>query len=144
MPVFDGFRTRGKVAQARADRSKISQDRLALENRIRLEAQEGVDVLRVSRRLLEVAELNVSQAQKALDMTQANYRHGAATTLDVLDAQAALTVAESNRIEALHGHSVARATLRYVMGRDPLGAPPEVSGTGRPGAERPADPEGTR
>jgi outer membrane protein TolC len=62
-------------------------------------------------------------------MTQANYRHGAATTLDVLDAQAALTAAESNRIEALFGHSVARATLRYVMGRDPLEPPQTPEGT---------------
>ena len=129
VPVFDGFRTKGKVEQARASRNKVTQDRVALETSIRLEAQEGVDVLRVSRRLLEAADLNLSQAQKALDMTQANYRHGAATTLDVLDAQAALTAAESNRIEALYGHSVARATLRYVMGRDPLEPPQTPEGT---------------
>jgi HAE1 family hydrophobic/amphiphilic exporter-1 len=125
IPVFDGFRTRGRVAQARAERNKVSQDRVALENRIRLEAKEGVDRLAVARSVLEATELNVSQAQRALEMTQANYQHGAATTLDVIDAQAALTQAESNRIQALYDHANARALMRYVMAQDPL----EPSGT---------------
>ncbi|HET9315050.1 MAG TPA: TolC family protein [Vicinamibacteria bacterium] len=120
VPVFDGFRTRGRVAQARAQRNKISQDRVTLENRIRLEAKEGVDRLNVARSVLEAADLNVSQAQRALTMTQANYQHGAATTLDVIDAQAALTLAESNRIQALFDHAMARALMRYVMAQDPL------------------------
>jgi outer membrane protein TolC len=131
IPVFDGFRTRGKVAQARAERNKVAQDRIALENRIRLEAKEGVDRLAVAKSVLEAAELNVTQAQRALEMTQANYRHGAATTLDVIDAQAALTEAESNRLLGLYDHANARATLRYVTAQDPLeipGAPDAPTG----------------
>jgi HAE1 family hydrophobic/amphiphilic exporter-1 len=120
IPVFDGFRTAGRVAQARADKAQIAQDKIALENQVRLEAKDGLDRLRVARSVLQAADLNVSQAQKALDMTQANYKYGAATLLDVLDAQAALTQAESNRLEALYVHANARASLRYVMGRDPL------------------------
>jgi outer membrane protein TolC len=123
VPVFDGFRTSGRVAQAEAEVRKIGQDRLALLTQVRLEAKAGLDRLRVARSILEAAELNATQAQKALDMTEANYKHGAATTLDVLDAQAALALAESLRLGALHEHANARATLRYVMGRDPLDPP---------------------
>jgi HAE1 family hydrophobic/amphiphilic exporter-1 len=123
VPVFDGFRTAGKVAQARAERDKVAQDRIALENQIRLEAKDAVDRLDVARKVLEAADLNVAQAQKAFDMTQANYRLGAASTLDVMDAQAALTQAESNRIEALFAHASARAALRYVMALSPLDPP---------------------
>jgi len=128
VPVFDGFRTAGKVAQARAERDKVAQDKLALENQIRLEARDAVDVLNVAKSVLDAAQLNVAQAQKALDMTEANYKYGAATFLDVLDAQAAQVEAESNHVLALHAHAVARASLRYVMAQDPLGpqapAPP--------------------
>jgi outer membrane protein TolC len=120
VPVFDGWRTAGRVAQARADRDKVGQDRVALETLIDLEAKQAVDRLRVAASVFRAAELNVTQARKALDMTEANYRLGAATPLDVLDAQAALTQAEFNRIEALHAHANARAGLRYVMGQDPL------------------------
>jgi HAE1 family hydrophobic/amphiphilic exporter-1 len=123
VPVFDGLRTSGRVAQAKSEVAKIGQDRIALETQIRLEAKQGLERLTVARSILEAAELNVKQAQKALDMTQANYNHGAVTTLDVIDAQAALSLAESTRLEALHEHANARATLRYVMGRDPLDRP---------------------
>jgi outer membrane protein TolC len=144
IPVFDGFRTAGRVAQARADKAQIAQDKIALENQIRLEAKDGLDRLRVARSVLDAADLNVSQAQKALDMTQANYKYGAATLLDVLDAQAALTQAESNRVDALFVHANARASLRYVMGRDPLspseaGASPKetpVAPPNEPGIDR--------
>jgi HAE1 family hydrophobic/amphiphilic exporter-1 len=122
VPVFDGWRTAGKVAQARADRAKVEQDRAALETRIDLEAKQAVDRLRVAASVYRAAELSVAQARRASEMTNANYQLGAATTLDVLDAQAALTQAEWNRVEALHAHANARAGLRYVLGRDPLDA----------------------
>ena len=123
VPVFDGLRTSGRVAQAKSDVAKIAQDRIALETQIRLEAKEGLDRLGVARSILEAAELNVKQAEQALEMTQANYNHGASTTLDVLDAQAALSLAESTRLEALYEHANARATLRCVMGRESLEPP---------------------
>lgn len=133
VPVFDGWRTAGKVAQARADRARVGQDRVALETLIDLEAKQAVDRLRVAASVFHAAELNVTQARKAVEMTEANYRLGAATTLDVLDAQAALTQAEFNRIEALHAHANARSGLRYVMGQDPLSdGPPAVPPPGAP------------
>lgn len=124
IPVFDGWRTAGKVAQARADRAKVGQDRVALETLIDLEAKQAVDRLRVAASVYRSTELNVTQARRALEMTEANFRLGAATTLDVLDAQAALTQAEFSRVEALHAHANARAGLRYVVGQDPLAEGP--------------------
>jgi HAE1 family hydrophobic/amphiphilic exporter-1 len=124
IPVFDGWRTAGKVAQARADRAKVGQDRVAIETQIDLEAKQAVDRLRVAASVFHAAELNVAQARKATEMTDANYRLGAATLLDVLDAQAALTQAEFVRVEALHAHANARVGLRYVTGRDPLADAP--------------------
>jgi outer membrane protein TolC len=119
-PIFDGGRATGRIAQAQAERAKATQDRLAAENQIRLQVKDAYDRLTVADRLLKAADLNIAQARKALDMTTANYGLGAATQLDVTDAQAALTEAERVRIDALHDHADARASLRYAMGRDPL------------------------
>ena len=95
VPVFDGWRTAGKVAQARADRAKVGQDRVALETLIDLEAQAGGrPPARRRERLPRRRAQRRRRPRKALEMTEANYRLGAATTLDVLDAQAALTQAE--------------------------------------------------
>ena len=124
VPVFDGFRTAGKVAQAKAERDRVGQDRRGLESMIDLEAEQALDRLRVARSVLQSAELNVTQARRVLEMPEANYRLGASTTLDVLAAQAAFTQAEMTRVEALWAHANARAGLRYVMGQDPLAAGP--------------------
>ena len=126
VPVFDGWRTAGRVAQARANRARVGVDRAALEEQIRLEAKQAVDRLRVAGSVLETAEATLGQAQKALDMTDANYRLGAANTLDVLNAQAAFAQAAINRVEALHAHANARAGLRYVMALDPLEGTPNI------------------
>jgi HAE1 family hydrophobic/amphiphilic exporter-1 len=138
IPVFDGWRTAGKVAQARADRARVGQDRVAIETQIDLEANQAVDRLRVAASVYHAAELNVTQARKAQEMTDANYRLGAATPLDVLDAQAALTQAEFNRVEALHAHANARAGLRYVMGQDPTDERPQAPAVSAPQTQAPA------
>jgi outer membrane protein len=138
VPVFDGWRTAGKVAQARAERARVGQDRVAIETQIDLEANQAVDRLRVAASVYHATELNVVQARKAQDMTDANYRLGAATQLDVLDAQAALTQAEFTRIEALHAHANARAGLRYVMGQDPIGEAPPAPAVPAPQTQVPA------
>ncbi len=141
IPVFDGWRTAGKVAQARADRARVEQDRVALETAIDLEAKQAVDRLRVAASVFRATDLNVAQARKALDMIEANYRLGATTTLDVIDAQAALAQAEFSRVEALHAHANARAGLRYVMGQDPLEDGPPAPPDSIPQAIAPAGDE---
>jgi HAE1 family hydrophobic/amphiphilic exporter-1 len=141
IPVFDGWRTAGRVAQARAERARVGQDRVAIETNIDVEAKQAVDRLRVAASVFRSTELNVVQASKALEMTEANYRLGAATTLDVLDAQAALTQAEFSRVEALHAHANARAGLRYVMGQDPLDESAPMPAPSTPQALAPAGDE---
>jgi HAE1 family hydrophobic/amphiphilic exporter-1 len=120
VPLFDGWRTAGRVAQARAQRNTVTQQIAALENQIRLEVQSAVDALALASRTMQAAELNVVQARRAAEMTEANYKLGAATQLDVIDALQALRQAENIRNQALYTHANARASLKFVMGRDPL------------------------
>jgi HAE1 family hydrophobic/amphiphilic exporter-1 len=145
IPVFDGLRTAGKVAQARAERNTVTQTRIDLENQIRLEARDAVDRLIVAMKVLDTTELNVAQSRKALEMIQANYKFGAATLLDVIDAQAAQTLADSNRVQALYTHANARAMLRFVMAQDPLDPTPGAPATPPDPTVPPASPDpGTR
>ena len=120
VPLFDGRRTAGRVAQARAQRNTVTQQIAALENQVRLDVQSAYDALTLANRTIQAAELNVAQARRAADMTEANYKLGAATQLDVVDAQQALRQAENILNQALYTHANARASLRFVMGRDPL------------------------
>jgi len=91
-----------------------------LANQIRLQAQEAYTRLTVAEKLVSAAQMNVSQAQQTVDMIQANYKFGAATYLDVIDAQSALVAAQNNLLEGLHAHADARASIRYIMGENPL------------------------
>ena len=120
VPLFDGWRTAGRVAQARAERDTVTQQLAALENQVRLDVQSAFDSLALANRTIQAAELNVTQARRAAEMTEANYKLGAATQLDVIDAQQALRQAENIRNQALFTHANARASLKFVMGRDPL------------------------
>jgi outer membrane protein TolC len=119
VPIFDGRRNAGRVAQAEAEVAKAQQDKIALQNKIRLEAMDAIVRLNVAGRLITAATLNVEHARKALEMTQANYNYGAATLLDVTDAQNALVQAETTLAQALQQHADARAKVNFVMGRDP-------------------------
>jgi len=120
VPLFDGFRTAGRVAQATANRNTVSEQIAALQSQVRLEVQSALDALALADRTIHAAELNVTQARRASEMTDANYKLGAATQLDVVDAQQSLRQAENIRNQALYIHANARASLRYVMGRSPL------------------------
>ena len=120
VPLFDGKRTAGRVAQALAQRNTVTHQIAALENQIRLEVQSAFDALALADRTMQASELNVAQARRAAEMTEANYKLGAATQLDVVDAQQSLRQAENIRNQAMYMHANARATLRFVMGRDPL------------------------
>jgi len=120
VPLFDGWRTKGRVAQRTAERNTVTQQIAALENQVRLDVQSAFDALALADRTIQAAELNVAQARRATEMTEANYKLGAVTQLDVVDAQQSLRQAENIRNQAMYIHANARATLRFVMGRDPL------------------------
>jgi outer membrane protein TolC len=120
VPLFDGRRTAGRVAQATGQRNTITHQIVALESQVRYELQTGFDALVLAERTIDAAELNVTQARRAAEMTEANYKLGAATQLDVVDAQQSLRDAENIRNLALYIHANARASLRFVIGRDPL------------------------
>jgi outer membrane protein TolC len=120
VPLFDGWRTGGRVAQAQARRNTVTHQIAALENQIRLDVQSAYDALALANQTIQAAELNVTQARRANEMTEANYKLGAATQLDVVDALQSLRQAENIRNLSLYTHANARASLRFVMGRNPL------------------------
>lgn len=119
LPVFDGFRRSGMVEQAVANEHSARLEREKVEQQVKLSLQQGLDEITAASETVAAARANIDQAQQVLDMTQANYKHGAATTLDIVDAQTALSLARTNLLRGLHDYSVARANLRWAMGRTP-------------------------
>jgi outer membrane protein len=119
LPVFDGFRRSGLVWQATASGHAAKLEREKTEQQVGLSVQQGLDELTAAREAVTAARANLRQAERVLEMMQANYQHGAATTLDVADAQTALAVARTNLLRGLYDCAVARAGLRWTLGRTP-------------------------
>jgi HAE1 family hydrophobic/amphiphilic exporter-1 len=56
VPIFDGWRTAGRVAQATADRNTVTQQIAALENQVRLDVQSAWDSLALAARTIQAAK----------------------------------------------------------------------------------------
>lgn len=124
--IFDGARTRGRVAQARA---QLSQARLSVAEQtlaIEVEVRRALSSLQEAAELAAAATKVVGQAEEALRLADVRYRNGAATQLDVLQARQALTEASLNRLEANYRHTIALATVRKAIAEGDLAAKPET------------------
>jgi outer membrane protein len=119
LPVFDGFRRSGLVQQATAAERQARLERERVEQQVRLGIQQGLDELAAAKQTISAARANVGQAERVLEMMQNNYKWGAATTLDILDAQTALSTARGNLLRGLYDYVLARANLRWMLGRTP-------------------------
>ena len=119
LPVFDGFKRSGLVWQATANQRAARLEREKFEQQIRLAIQQGYDELNAAAETVAAARANVGQAERVLSMMQSNYKYGAATTLDVVDAETAVSAARTNLLRGLHDVSVARANLRWAVGKTP-------------------------
>jgi len=115
LPLFDGWRTLGQVAQAN---SQIEDVRIAtsqLRESITLEAKVALDTLQEAEEIIGAAKLNIEEAQKALELAETSYRYGVAILLDVTDAQLALTSARVDHATALRNYMSAKARVLSIM-----------------------------
>jgi HAE1 family hydrophobic/amphiphilic exporter-1 len=115
-PIFDGMRTRGKVAQARSDLRTAENDRAALRDQIALEVRTALHGVVESREIETAIAGTVSQADRLLAMAEAGYELGAKTHLEVEDAQLNVISARADLARARRDRLVAEAGLKKVQG----------------------------
>lgn len=115
-PLFDGFLTKGKIQQARAELTQAELDAADTRRSVELEVRQAYSDYLQALELLEAQKKTVAQAEESLRLAEARFRAGAGTQLDVLSAQTALTEARSNEVQALHDYNVALATLDRTTG----------------------------
>jgi outer membrane protein TolC len=114
--IFDGFRTKGKVAEARALYEKAGVELDDTGRRIELEVRTSYSKFVEATEVLESQKKVVEQAEEALRLASARSEAGTGTQLDVLSARSALTEAQTTQILALHDYDVARAKLERAIG----------------------------
>jgi outer membrane protein len=114
--LFDGFATRGKVAQAKAAHEKSRVELNDVGGQIELEVRTAYSVFIGANEVLESQKKVQEQADEALRLAKSRAAAGTGTQLDVLSAETALTEARTTQIQAQYEYAVAVARLERAIG----------------------------
>jgi outer membrane protein TolC len=115
-PFFDGFRTSGKVAQARSDlRTKQIEETKLLEA-IALEVRQAEFSYREASEIRKALSGTVKQAERLVQMAEKGYEFGVKIRLEVDDAQLNLLQARSNLARAQRDYRVAQVGYLWAIG----------------------------
>ncbi len=118
--IFDGFLTKGKVMQAKAQQARAGTELDDVSRQVELQVRTAYSTFIEAREVLDSQAKVQEQADEALRLARARADAGTGTQLEVLDAETALTQARTTQIVALHDYSVARARLEHAIGQDLL------------------------
>jgi HAE1 family hydrophobic/amphiphilic exporter-1 len=116
VPLFDGMRTKGRVAQARSDVARATLDEASARDGIAVEVRTAVDALREASEILGAIGGTVRQAERLVFLAEKGYELGVKTRLEVQDAQVNLLQARGNFARAERDYRVARVQLEWVSG----------------------------
>ncbi len=123
MPLFDGQRTKGRVAQAQIDVSRLTLDELKLRDGVALEVRVAVNAAQEAAEIVTALGGTVKQAETLLALAEKGYELGVKTHLEVQDAQLNLLAARGNLARAQRDYRVARVALEWVAGTLDAGSP---------------------
>jgi HAE1 family hydrophobic/amphiphilic exporter-1 len=116
VPLFDGWRTKGRVAQARSDLNQLTLDEQRSHDAVVVEVRVAVDAVREASELLTAMTGTIQQAEKLVFLAEKGYELGVKTSLEVQDAQLNLRAARANLARSQRDYRVARTMLAWVAG----------------------------
>ena len=115
-PLFDGFRTKGQVVQARSNLESSRIDMSRIRDSISIEIQLALDQARVASEILVALRGTVQQAERLLEMAEKGFEYGVKTRLEVEDAQFNLSTSQGNLARASRDYLVSLTNLQWVQG----------------------------
>ncbi len=115
--LYDGKKSRHKLAQLDIERQKIAEDLRLLEAAKTLEYRQAKTQLRAALDGLVVQRENMALAQEVTDKLALRYKAGEAPLSDLLNAQTARTEAETNYWQQVFGYKLAVLRLARVCGK---------------------------
>lgn len=121
--VYDGGTAGARTRAAEARLAQAGSDRLATASALTLQAVEVWHEVLHRRRLLDLANRNLTLHREFLDQTQARVDAGAASETDLLTAQSRLADATARRVTAQSRLERAEAGFLEVFGRPPGAIP---------------------
>lgn len=116
VPMFDGFRTGGRVQQARAELRQAELQRSQVQQGLVMELEAALGEFDAARAQIEARRATVAQARRALELAELRFRSGLATQLDISSARLMLEQARVNEAQSLFNYLNALARLERVSG----------------------------
>jgi outer membrane protein TolC len=120
--LWDGFLTRGKAREAKADLAVAREEQRKLRLALRLEVERAELNLDAANERLGVSEKSIQQAEESARLSRSRFEQGLALTTQLIDAETALVTARVRRAEAEADQRIAIAALRKALGRPQLEA----------------------
>lgn len=115
-PLFDGFSTSGKVAEAASGVRQLEIAQKQAQEGISLEVSSAMLALNEAQANIQSQKDNVDLAKESLRIGRVRYDNGLITNLEILDAELAVTQAETNYLQALYDYETAKVSLEKAMG----------------------------
>lgn len=115
-PIFDGLRTRGKVAAAKSDVTSLKIEEAKLRDSISVQVRDACNAVKEAGEIVKALSGTVNRAERLLFMAEKGYEYGVKTRLDVEDAETSLVQAKGNLAQAKRDYIVALVNLEWVKG----------------------------
>lgn len=116
VPIFDGFRTRGAIQEARSNVRQAELQEMQLREAVRMEVTAGLAAFDAARAQIEARRATVAQAARGFELAELRYAGGLATLLELSNARLLLQQARVNQADALFSYLSALAALEHVTG----------------------------
>lgn len=118
VPLFEGWLTRGRVREARANHAAIAAQRDAIRQSVLLEVNQSYADMESARVRIEVMKSSLQKARESLELAQGRYEAGVGPFIEVTDAQLAAVQAETDFIQAQYDYRLSVARLFRAIGKN--------------------------
>jgi outer membrane protein len=116
IPIFSGFDTKYKVAQAQANYDTISANEQSLRLDVYSQLQQAYLSLRQADESIITSEVAVRQAKENVELASGRYQAGVGSPLEVTDALVSLNNAQVAYTQALTDYKNAQASIEKAIG----------------------------
>jgi outer membrane protein TolC len=116
VPIFDGGRTRAKIAQANADLKRKTAQLEDLKASVYYDVRSAFLDLEATRQQMEAATRGRELATQQLQQSRDRFAAGVSSNIEVIQAQEAVAVATEQAISAEYGFSVSKTLLAAALG----------------------------
>lgn len=117
VPIWQGGRTKGETEVAEAALAQRQAELEDLKGRIESDVRNAYFDLQAAASQVEVARKNIQVATQNLELTRQKFDAGVSDNIEVVQSQEALSTANTDYINSVFAHNVAKLSLARAIGR---------------------------